>query len=86
MGNAVLTEMLRELSARSAIITVLYQSSMDAACSSKEHHAFLQAARAGDADLACQLMVEHLEHVESALDFSETPVDETSDLIRALLS
>jgi len=86
VGNSVLTEMLRELSARSAIITVLYQSSMDAACSSDEHHAFLKAARAGDADLACRLMVEHLEHVERALNFSSAPAEGSSDLIRALLT
>ncbi len=85
VGNSVLTEMLRELSARSAIITVLYQSSLDAACSSDEHHAFLKAAKAGDVELACRLMVEHLEHVEHALNFTdELPAE--SNLITALLT
>jgi DNA-binding GntR family transcriptional regulator len=86
VGNSVLTEMLRELSARSAIITVLYQSSLDAACSSDEHHDFLAAAKAGDVERACTLMLEHLDHVENALDFSgdDTPGD--SDLITALLT
>ncbi|CAM3611742.1 GntR family transcriptional regulator [Bordetella sputigena] len=84
-GNTVLTEMLRELSARSAIITVLYQSTMDAACSSDEHHAFLEAARKGDAERACRLMVEHLDHVEQGLDF-QAEAGGDSDLVAALLT
>lgn len=84
-GNSVLTEMLRELSARSAVITVLYQSTVDAACSSDEHHAFLEAARRGDANLACRLMTEHLDHVEKGLDF-HADTDGDSDLVAALLT
>ncbi|ARP84286.1 GntR family transcriptional regulator [Bordetella genomosp. 8] len=84
-GNAVLTEMLRELSARSAIITVLYQSTVDAACSSDEHHAFLEAAREGDVERACQLMIEHLDHVEQGLDF-ESDASGDSGLVAALLT
>ena len=85
VGNSVLTGMLRELSARSAVITVLYQSSHDASCSSREHHAFIEAARAGDTERACALMDEHLEHVQTALDFNE---DDRAggDLVTALLS
>lgn len=85
VGNSVLTGMLRELSARSAVITVLYQSSHDASCSSREHHAFIEAARAGDVDRACALMDEHLEHVQTALDFSEGD-RAGGDLVAALLS
>jgi DNA-binding GntR family transcriptional regulator len=84
-GNSVLTEVLREMSARSAVLTVLYQSTADAACSSEEHHAFLAAARAGDADEACRLMAEHLQHVEAALNFeADAAVD--GDLVAALLT
>jgi DNA-binding GntR family transcriptional regulator len=84
-GNSVLTEVLREMSARSAVLTVLYQSTADAACSSEEHHAFLAAARAGDADTACRLMVEHLQHVEAALNF-EADAAADGDLVAALLT
>src|SRR5690606_3980081 len=62
VGNSVLTEMLNELSARSAVITVLYQSQRDAACSSDEHQAFIEAARSGDADRASEIMLQHLQH------------------------
>ena len=86
-GNSVLTEMLGELSARSAIITMLYQSVPDAKCSSDEHHAFLVAAKRGDTERACALMNEHLAHVEQALQFA--PGDASSaghDLVAALLT
>lgn len=85
VGNTVLTEMLQELSARSAVITVLYQSGMDAQCSSDEHAQFIEAAKAGDADRACALMLAHLAHVENSLVFDE-PAAQSADLISALLA
>ncbi|AMR76323.1 MULTISPECIES: GntR family transcriptional regulator [Cupriavidus] len=87
VGNGVLTEMMRELSARSAVITMLYQSRRDAACSSDEHREFIEAARAGDVERAVTLMVDHLGHVEGALHFEETaPVARGKDLVAALLA
>ncbi|SOE47535.1 Transcriptional regulator, GntR family [plant metagenome] len=85
-GNTVLTELLRDLSARSAVITALYQSRLDAACSSDEHHAFLKAAKAGDTERAVSLMVDHLHHVEQALDFSQDGKARDGDLVMALLT
>jgi DNA-binding GntR family transcriptional regulator len=85
VGNTVLTEMLQELSARSAIITVFYQSTTDAGCSHDEHMAFIKAAKAGDAARACELMVRHIEHVERSLKFTDDE-DSGVDLISALLS
>ncbi|OZI32260.1 GntR family transcriptional regulator [Bordetella genomosp. 10] len=84
-GNTVLTEMLRELSARSSVITAFYQSTMDAVCSSDEHREFLRVAREGDVERACALMVEHLEHVEQALDFEDAPRPR-GGLVAALLT
>ena len=52
VGNDVLTEIVQELVARSSLITMLYQSVRDAACSSDEHIAFLKAARTGDSQSA----------------------------------
>ena len=83
-GNDVLLEMVRELVARSTLITMLYQSDRDAACSSNEHEEFLNAARSGDADLAARVMVEHLMHVEAALRFDIGGGHE-KDLVSALL-
>ena len=83
-GNGVLREMLRELVGRSSLITMLYQSDRDAVCSSNEHASFLEAARAGDADLAARIMLEHLSHVEGALIFDGSAPHE-KDLVSALL-
>ena len=75
--------MLRELLARSAVITALYQSTHDAGCSSREHRAFIQAARKRDADAASALMDEHLRHVLDALICAGAQGD--ADLVTALL-
>ena len=71
---------------RSAVITMLYQSRRDAACSSDEHREFIEAARAGDAERAVELMVGHLSHVEGALHFDEVPAPAGKDLVTALLA
>lgn len=83
-GNSVLTELLAELSARSAIITVFYQSTIDANCSHEEHIEFIKAARAGEVEKACQLMVDHIHHVEESLDFSSD--NDGINLVSALLA
>lgn len=85
VGNEVLTEILVKLAGRSSLITMLYQSSRDAKCSSEEHSAFLLAAKAGDTDKAVELMMHHLHHVESALQFDKSN-DDGKDLIKALLA
>jgi DNA-binding GntR family transcriptional regulator len=85
VGNQVLREIIRELVGRSSLITMLYQSERDAACSSDEHSAFLEAAKAGDADKAAALMLHHLSHVEAALNFGSSASPGTKDLVSALL-
>lgn len=84
VGNDVLTDILEKLAGRSALITMLYQSSRDAACSTEEHSAFIAAARAGDVARAVELMEHHLMHVEQALMF-EPPSGPRKDLLRELL-
>jgi DNA-binding GntR family transcriptional regulator len=65
---------------------MLYQSVRDAACSSDEHVAFLQAARAGDAQKAVAVMLDHLSHVEAALRFDGGGEAAPVDLVAGLLS
>jgi DNA-binding GntR family transcriptional regulator len=84
VGNDVLTDILVKLAGRSSLITMLYQSSRDAACSTQEHVDFIAAAKAGKVEEAVQLMVHHLEHVEQALKF-DTPNDAKRDLAKELL-
>jgi len=85
-GNQVLKEILRELVGRSSLITMLYQSERDAVCSSDEHARFLDAASAGDVELAVALMLEHLDHVESALQFDGPADGRKKDLVSTLLA
>lgn len=85
VGNQVLKEIVRELVGRSSLITMLYQSDRDAVCSSDEHTDFLEAAKAGDADKAAQLMLHHLSHVEAALQFDSRASEGKKDLVSALL-
>jgi DNA-binding GntR family transcriptional regulator len=85
VGNQVLKEIVRELVGRSSLITMLYQSDRDAVCSSDEHTDFLEAAKAGDADKAAQLMLHHLSHVEAALQFDGRASEGKKDLVSALL-
>jgi DNA-binding GntR family transcriptional regulator len=85
-GNKVLTEILQELVARSSLITMLYQSDRDAVCSSQEHVEFLEAAKAGKTDKAIKLLLDHLDHVESALQFDPVAENTRKDLVAALLA
>ncbi len=85
VGNQVLRDIVRELVGRSSLITMLYQSDRDAVCSSDEHTAFLEAAKSGDANQAAALMLEHLLHVEAALDFAASANPAKKDLVSALL-
>lgn len=66
-GNAVIAELLRELVQRSTLVTLLYQSTRAASCSSDEHDALLDAVRRRDAITAVRLMEQHLTHVERDL-------------------
>lgn len=85
VGNEVLRDMLKSLVALSSLVTMVHQPTRSISYSARELRWFLAAARSGDADLAAQLMQEHLTNVEAALCFdSETP--RHNDLVAALLS
>jgi DNA-binding GntR family transcriptional regulator len=73
MGNEVLAQVLRELLARCAIVTLMYQSTTAAHDSSSEHAALVECFAAGDVAQAVRLMRAHLDHVEAGLNL-EQPV------------
>lgn len=83
-GNAVLSDILAKLAGRSSLITMLYQSTRDAICSTEEHTQFIAVAKAGKVDEAIELMTHHLLHVEQALKF-EPQEDHKKDLAKQLL-
>ncbi len=82
LGNSVLAEVLRDLLARCAIATLMYQSSSAAHDSASEHAALVECFASGDVTRAVKLMRQHLEHVSAGLDLDRTPP--TADVGKAL--
>ena len=70
-GNTVLAEALSDLVSRSALITLMYQSSSAAEHSHEEHQAIFQAIQQRDAEQATALMECHLLHVEQTLNIGQ---------------
>ena len=82
-GNAVLTEIVGDLVARTSLITLLYQNTRGAVESLNEHHSLMAAIEKRDTKQAVKLMLEHLNDVERGLVLKEeTPI--TADLKSAL--
>lgn len=81
-GNAVLTQILRDLVSRSSLISLMYQRDSFAAHSQEEHVELVKALAAKDEKRAVKLMDEHLLHVEESLAF-DRPVP-THDIALAL--
>lgn len=67
LGNSLLADTLRDFTARTTLIAMLYQSSHDAAQSCADHVRIVEALEAGDIDRAEALMSEHIGTVQSAL-------------------
>lgn len=82
LGNQVLAEVLRDLLARCAIATLMYQSSRAAHHSSDEHAELVECFAQRNVARAVKLMKEHLDHVEQGLNL-ERPAP-THDLGAAL--
>mgnify|MGYP000844791854 CR=1 FL=1 len=82
LGNQVLAEVLRDLLARCAIATLMYQSSHAAHHSSDEHAELVACFAERNVARAVKLMKEHLDHVEQGLNL-DRPVP-THDLGTAL--
>ena len=66
-GNTVVTRMIRDLTMRTNLITMLYQTGQQAAESADEHEEVLRAIAARDADAAARLMADHLTSIERGL-------------------
>jgi DNA-binding GntR family transcriptional regulator len=82
LGNEVLAQILRDLMARSSLISLMYQQAGAAAHSGAEHVDIVRALAARDEERAARLMTEHLDHVEQSLAF-DRPLP-TDDIAQAL--
>ncbi|MCY7317981.1 MAG: GntR family transcriptional regulator [Ramlibacter sp.] len=67
LGNQVLAQILRDLTSRCSLITLMYQSASAAEHSQEEHTQIVRALAARDEANAVLLMTEHLRHVEENL-------------------
>ena len=72
-GNAFLTDILRDLTARTTLVSMLYQSDQDAAASSDDHAGIVTLLADGDFAGAARLMDEHIRRVEDGLDLAAAP-------------
>lgn len=84
LGNSLLAETLRDFTARTTLIAMLYQSSHDASQSCAEHVQIVQALERNDLVLAEQLMQNHLGSVQDALRLQ--PVANPLAQLRSALS
>lgn len=82
IDNEVLAEVLRDLLARCAIATLMYQSSSAAHDSAAEHAALVECFATGNVTQAVKLMRAHLDNVEAGLNLDQ-PLP-THDLRSAL--
>ena len=73
LGNKVLEQMLSDLIARCALITLMYQSTQAAQHSNREHVGIVAAIVTKDEAKAVQLMEEHLFNVVSSLTLNRKP-------------
>lgn len=67
LGHRLLSNVLRDLTARTTLVATLYQSSHDASQSCDEHEEIVQALESGDMALARKRMLAHIDHVGNAL-------------------
>jgi DNA-binding GntR family transcriptional regulator len=77
--NAYVGKYMRELCSLTCLVIALYDAPGTPACPNHEHTAIVDALEARDADKACALMTEHLDHVENTLRL-EMPADDEVDL------
>jgi DNA-binding GntR family transcriptional regulator len=83
LGNQLLAETLRDFTARTTLIAMLYQSSHDAVQSCADHVQIVEALERGDVAAAEALMATHIGQVQAALRLS-APNDPLADLREAL--
>lgn len=83
-GNPLLVDILRDLTARTILVSMLYQSHSAAAASNDDHAAIFAAIAAGDFPAAARLMATHIDAVEDGLDLTARP--EPVDALQALFA
>jgi len=86
LGNRLLTDVMRDLTARTTLVASLRQSIQDAAKSCEEHAQIVAALEAGDAGSAEQLMVAHIGSVQQGLGDVPSTANDPQARLRASLA
>lgn len=86
LGQRLLCDVLRDLTARTTLAASLYQSKHDAGQSCIEHAGIVAALEKGQLELARQRMLEHIGSVEAALGSLAPDAAPVSERLRAALS
>lgn len=68
-GNPILSDLVRQLVARTSLVVALYENQDSMACWHDEHGSLIDLLSAGDGEEAAALMERHLRAVETSLDF-----------------
>jgi hypothetical protein len=84
LGNTLLADTLRDYTARTTLIAMLYQSSHDAAHSCAEHAEIVAALEKSEWALAEQIMQRHIGNVQAALKLQPPSGDALAELRDAL--
>ena len=84
LGNSLLADTLRDLTARTTLIAMRYQSSHDAAQSCADHVQIVAALERGDVAQAEALMLRHIGQVQAGLQLREPGADPLAQLRDAL--
>ncbi|OBS31456.1 GntR family transcriptional regulator [Tepidimonas fonticaldi] len=85
LGNQLLADTLRDLTARTTLIAMLYQSTHDAEQSCQDHVDIVDALARGDIADAEALMAKHIGDVQEALTLDSAKADPLAELRQALL-
>lgn len=86
LGNRFLTATMVDLSARTTLVSALYQSTTDAQVSNDDHAAIVTALADGDMALAERLMRDHIDALAARLDESRAGLGTGRDRLREALA
>jgi DNA-binding GntR family transcriptional regulator len=82
-GNKFIFRMMRELVTRTSLIVGLFGSSENASCPDDEHSNILKAIQSHSPEMAEQLLISHLNHIQSGLDMEsrQQPQDDLATIL-----
>jgi DNA-binding GntR family transcriptional regulator len=86
LGNRLLTDVIRDLTARTTLVASLYQSTHDAQQSCDDHERIVAALASGELEAAQRLMAEHIGSVQESLDESSVGSGDARERLRATLA